>query len=117
VTGVIKYASEVIPPMTHELSSGWDQPNLDAIQIDDEIAYMREATFKKLKDYSNSQPSGVYEGKMWRSNSFIDNRKYRSWVLKWFDFSDDPNMCSTHWREIGIIYTQDQIEESFKRIK
>ena len=115
--GVIKYASEIIPPMTHGLSSGWNQPNLDAIQMDDEIAYMRESTFKSLKDYSYSQPSGVYEGKMWRCNSFVNDRQYRSWLLKWFDFSADPNMCSTKWREIGIIYTEDQIEESFKRVK
>ena len=57
----------VIPTMTHPLSKYWDQPDKSDILIDDNNALMTHKTMKKLYNYSTSVPTGVYEGKMWRS--------------------------------------------------
>ena len=114
----IKYASTVIPPITNPLGKGWVQPHLDMIQLDDKNAYMREGTFNSIADYTDSRPTGVYEGKVWKTRSFIDDRTTRDWVLHWFGLSDDPNKCSNHWREIVIMYSEDDpVEKIFKRIK
>ena len=82
-----------IPPMTHELSRHWRQPNRDEILIDDTHAVMSAATWEKLARYDTSTPSGVYEGKMWR----------RRGMLCWFGFSDVPNSCSNNARVALIV--------------
>lgn len=84
---------ETIPPMTHPLSRHWIQPSVHNIEIDETHALMGEVSFKELKDYSASLPSGVYEGKMWKS-------KYRgSWYLVWYGFAEG-DFCSNNFREI-----------------
>ncbi len=101
--------SNTIPPMTHELSKAWDQPSTDRIKIDDKYAAMDEKTFKELKEYSCSQPSGVYEGKMWKANYSRhkplphQDPQPDIWYLCWFGFSEDPNCCSNNRREIKIV--------------
>ncbi len=84
--------------MTHELSRAWGQPELIEILIDDDFATMNKNSFDKLGDYSRSQPSAVYEGKMWKSS---DDKI--TWHLHWWGFSDDPDKCSGNVREIKII--------------
>lgn len=86
----------MIPKMTHPLSSAWDQPNPEDVLIDKTHALMSENDFNDLLDYSHSQPSGVYVGKMWKSK-VRDN-----WILCWFGPHTDPNMCSGNNREILI---------------
>lgn len=102
--------SNTIPPMTHPLSKAWDQPSLDKIKIDDEYATMDNKTFKELKDYSCSQPSGVYEGKMWKTRDFKERKTglepivwLDDWYLCWFGYSEDPNACSNNNRKIKIV--------------
>jgi hypothetical protein len=89
--------SNTIPPMTHPYGRVWEQPALSEIDIDDKYAVMNRESFLKIKNYSRSQPSGVYEGKMWRSS---DDEK--TWYLHWWGFSDDPDKCSGNVREIKI---------------
>lgn len=92
-----------IPEMTHPLSKSWDQPSASKIKIDDKIAEMDQETFDQLKDYSLSQPSGVYEGKMWKSNKHQFYPQVPNvWHLHWFGFSENPNMCSNNTRVIKI---------------
>ena len=85
-----------IPEMTHPLSKAWDQPNKSEIAIDDTHALMTERTFKQLRDYSASIPSGVYDGKMWRMEAKGIN------YLRWYSSNEDPNKCSINTREILI---------------
>jgi hypothetical protein len=99
----------VIPPMTHELSSGWDQPSAKNILVDDSHAVMTYATFKSLHEYSATAPTGVYEGKMWRRHDGLFDREFRAkggkpkWLLCWYGPSDEPGFCSTNAREILLV--------------
>lgn len=71
----------MIPEMVHPLGKYWDQPKREHILVDEiyKRAQMDEKTFKELKNYESSNPTGAYEGKMWRSGM----------VLLWFE--QDPN--------------------------
>ena len=105
--------------MTHELSRGWDQPDRQAILIDETYAVMRRRDFNALADYSHSRPSAVYEGKMWKSQEFETrqitegDRKgmlYQfptgNWLIRWWSAAADPNMCKLNTRVILIIETE-----------
>lgn len=86
----------VIPVITHPLGKAWDQPDKDNVLVDNKNALMSKKSFNELLEYSCSQPSGVYEGKMWKS-------QYNgTWYLKWFDFHSNPEYVSTKSREIII---------------
>lgn len=89
----------VIPPMTHPYGQHWKQPDRAEILIDDKHAVMSKSSLEKLLDYSNSQPSGVYEGKMWR----VKIGKPTRWFLCWFGYSQKPDCCSNNHREILIV--------------
>lgn len=91
-----------IPPITDPLGRYWDQPEREAIEIDDTHALMAERTFKQLADYSCSVPSGVYEGKMWkRRRDYYDERQ--GWLLVWYGESTvGPGYCSNNFREILV---------------
>lgn len=98
--------TECIPPMTHELSRGWDQPNSREILIDKTHAVMTRTTFKKLHRYDNSIPSGVYDGKMWAifvgvwEGSICQKGVY---YLRWYGPSDDAEKCTINQREVLFI--------------
>lgn len=98
-----------IPPMTSELGKFWKQPNRREIEIDDKYALLSQAAFNELADYTSSQPSGVYPGKMWRQRFItlwpIEPRRGKGvgvWYLCWFGLSHDPDKCSNHYRRILI---------------
>lgn len=55
-----------IPPMLDPLGRYWLQPKREEIEVDATHAVMSRSAFAKLSDYSRSQPSGVYSGKMWK---------------------------------------------------
>lgn len=93
--------NNTIPEMTHPLSIAWDQPNSNKIIVDDNHAVMTEQTLMKLKNYSHSTPSGVYEGKMWRSVHEQKNKTFN--YLHWYGFSNDPDKCSHNVRLILLI--------------
>lgn len=88
-----------IPAMTDPMSRHWVQPSVDDIEIDDTHALMTESVFNRLTEYSRSFPSGVYEGKMWKSQSEDDGKYY----LLWFGKSFMPDSCSNNYREILIV--------------
>lgn len=86
-----------IPKMTHPLSSGWQQPSRSDILVDCEYAYMTQHTMNQLPTYSATLPTGVYEGKMWKS-------KYDKWYLNWFAESPkDADMCRGEVRIIKVV--------------
>lgn len=94
-------SANVIPPITDPMGKYWDQPDPANILIDDTHALMDARTFRALHDYSYSQPTGVYPGKMWRAGrKKVDGE---TWWLKWFGTHEDPKMCSGHAREIIVV--------------
>lgn len=101
----IKLEGNTIPPMTYEYGKYWDQPELSEITIDSKYATMNQDAFLKLHDYSRSQPSGVYEGKMWKSSWFGDGHpdNAKVWYLHWWSSSDEPDKCKGNVREIKIV--------------
>jgi hypothetical protein len=86
----------IIPPMTDPLGRYWEQPNRSEIRVDECFAYMNYKTFKALANYSNSRPTGAYEGKMWRAHYLNDG-----WCLCWFGLSK-PGFVSNNSRIIKI---------------
>lgn len=95
---------DVIPPMTHPLSSAWDQPPLDRIRIDADTATMDQEAFDWLSEYSTSFPSGVYEGKMWKRRvPPLEGAAEEVWQLRWYGYSKiGPGHVSNHQRRIVI---------------
>lgn len=100
-------ALEVIPPMTDPNGHYWDQPARSEILVDDTHAVMTTATFRKLAEYSATNPSGVYPGKMWRRHNgahdldFLRRGGKPEWLLCWYGYSSKgPDFCSTNYRTI-----------------
>src|SRR6187549_978694 len=59
----------LIPPITNPLGKAWTQPDRRLITFNENYdhAIISHETYMSLLNYSHSQPSGVYAGKMWRS--------------------------------------------------
>ena len=100
----------IIPVMDHPLSKHWSQPNRNLIEIDDTHASMSQSTFESLKEYSCSDPSGVYPGKMWKRNNGVYDPQFLAgggkpyWCLCWYDVSEKgDDWCSTKLRRIVIV--------------
>lgn len=91
-----------IPPITNRLGMGWEQPDAAEILVDDEYAVMSNEAFDKLKDYTDSQPTALYDGKMWKSC-------YRTkcgplWVLHYcFNEDMENNLIDIAARDILIL--------------
>jgi hypothetical protein len=88
----------VIPKPTHEYAKAWKQPDSNNILIDAKYALMSKDSFDQLLDYSQSRPSAVYGGKMWKCSD-----DQITWYLKWWVDSKDLQTCSNHVREIVIM--------------
>ncbi len=88
-----------IPEMTHPLSKGWDQPSTKLIEFTKDSAVMSKRTLDSLLEYSNTNPSGVYAGKMWKLAQLIrlknSLRVRRRWYLCWYEDSKEPGYCTT----------------------
>lgn len=98
---------ETIPPITDPMGKNWDQPAVDEIDLSEGVARMSKSTFDNLAEYSATNPSGVYPGKMWkRHDGLFDpkcNPSERQWLLCWYDISSrGPEWCSNHWRKIVL---------------
>lgn len=103
----IRMSTHVIPPITDPLGSGWQQPSRESILIDDTHAVMNYSTFKELPEYSASNPTGVYPGKMWRRHDgefdgeFLAKGGRPVWLLCWFGESKKgAQWCSNNYRKI-----------------
>jgi hypothetical protein len=79
-----------IPKMTHPLGSCWKQPDPESILIDDTHAVMTAAVYDQLLRYDGSMPTGVYDGKMWKSRNH----------LVWFGPGLNPLSCTINHREV-----------------
>ena len=88
---------QIIPPITEPLGKHWQQPHRRFIELDDTHALMSEQTFKGLKEYSTSIPTGRYEGKMWKG--FIKGE----WYLVWLAPDTNHNLLRIEKRTILIV--------------
>lgn len=86
-----------IPPITEPMGQYWRQPDRREILLDNTHALMTKTTFEQLLDYSHSQPTGVYPGKMWKKGGPT------GWWLHWFGLHENPDLCSGHVRKILLV--------------
>jgi hypothetical protein len=105
----VHYASgtSVIPAIPETFCTSWKQPPLSLYGISATHALMTLATFRELKEYSASSPSGTYPGKMWRRHNgawdkqFLDQGGTAEWLLCWYAVShSNPKWCMTETRKI-----------------
>ena len=87
---------QIIPTIIDPSGKSWQQPHRSFIELDDTHALMSEQTFKGLKEYSTTIPTGRYEGKMWKG--FANGE----WYLVWFDTDENPNCLRIEKRKIVI---------------
>lgn len=78
-------ASVIIPPILDPMGAGWRQPDANSITIEGNVAFMSQADFNLLYDYSSTIPTGVYPGKMWRALASD------GWHLRWMGECEDPS--------------------------
>jgi hypothetical protein len=91
-------ALDVIPRMTDPMGQYWEQPNRRDIEVDDKYALMSQKTFNALAEYSCSAPTGMYAGKMWKTNQ----RGTNNWWLCWYQDNPDPKLIDTKTRRIIV---------------
>lgn len=101
--------SNVIPPMTHPYGKYWDQPSTSDILLDDSHALMSRRTFESLREYSATNPTGAYEGKMWRRHDGAFDRGFLAaggkpeWLLCWYGIDESADFVSNNSRKIILI--------------
>ena len=95
---------DVIPEMKSSLGHHeyWRQPDRSEIKIDGIVAKMAKNTFNALNRYDNSNPTGVYQGKMWRRAIFDADDRIICWNLVWFG-EEVEGACNIYKKEIVII--------------
>lgn len=100
LNGQVTYGDFVIPEMTHPLSEHWDQPDRrNLIFVGDKI-HLTRPVWDALCSYDCTDPSGVYEGKMWRARG-VDHKG--AWQqLRWYGHSKNPNNCSCNARDVVV---------------
>ena len=81
-----------VPPVTDPLGKYWPQPDPNNFAFDDANVLMTRKDFDRLLHYQTSNPSGVYEGKIWRRGPW----------LVWYGPSEYPDKCRTYFRKIII---------------
>ncbi len=102
-------AQEPVPRMTHPYGKHWDQPDRSEILIDETHALMTRKTFNELKEYSATNPTGAYEGKMWKRHDGSFDQQFLArggrpvWMLCWYGRCDDPGMVSNNYRKIILV--------------
>lgn len=101
----------VIPPITDPLGRGWEQPDTKEILVDDDYAVMSKKAFDELKDYTASQPTTLYNGKMWKIR--VRSKDSPLWVLRYCCNEDkEKNLIDIAARKILILGSNTKGEES-----
>lgn len=81
--------ANTIPPITEPMGRYWEQPDPSLIFIDGTHALMTRKTFDRLANYSASNPTGAYPGKIWRRHDGAFDYAFRArggrpvWMLCW----------------------------------
>lgn len=89
--------SNNIPAMPAEWARYWQAPDRSEIVFQGADAVMTYKAFDRLLDYSDSVPTGVYDGKMWKAR--LDG----NWYLRWYSTArSNPDKCIIHTRPIKL---------------
>jgi hypothetical protein len=86
-----------IPVMTDPLGRHWQQPDRERILLDETHALMTAADFRTLLDYTHSEPTGQYVGKMWKRDSC------EGWILCYLDSHEDADKMMYRERLILLV--------------
>ncbi len=88
-----------ISPITNPLGKHWEQPAHDEVIIDETHAFMSQSVCDQLKQYDSTNPTGTYEGKMWKRES-----GGKLWLIFYdVDWKEhDPKMLTINSRRIVI---------------
>lgn len=92
--------SDIPNPIPEYDRSAWRQPWREDILVSDETAMMSKAVFEMLREYSHSVPTGVSDGKMWKSRWEDVRTGEIEWYLRWFEIKQQT--VFTHCRKIII---------------
>lgn len=94
--------AEQIPPLAPE-HLGWNAPDRSEIlAIDKDYALMTQETFDKLPDYTDSTPTGKYNGKMWKTKGRNPDGTY-VWMFAWCNHENKKlNFIDINYRQILI---------------
>lgn len=57
-----------VPPIVDPLGKSWNQPNPHNFVWDEDCVAMSEQDYKSLHTYDCTLPTGIYEGKMWKTH-------------------------------------------------
>lgn len=57
-----------VPPIVDPLGKSWNQPNPHNFVWDEDCVAMSEHDYKSLHTYDCALPTGIYEGKMWKTH-------------------------------------------------
>ena len=60
-----------IPRIESPIGRHWSQPDPNEFLFHETHVRMLKKTWLRLPEYNHSRPSGVYEGKMWRSQKHL----------------------------------------------
>lgn len=91
-----------IPPITDPLDRHWQQPDASEILLDDRYAVMTRASFDKLQEYSSTNPSALYNGKMWKS--VVSGKDGPVYLLRFcYNENIEDNLIDITSREILIL--------------
>lgn len=101
-TDNVSLNKNTIPPMTNSLGKHWVQPDPSGFVLDDDYVLMSKLDFDLLPDYTNSEPTGKYNGKMWKGQ--FNTTKGKKWFLAWcHDENEVSNLICISYREILVV--------------
>lgn len=70
--------------------------------LGDDYVLMSKLDFDLLPDYTNSEPTGKYNGKMWKGQ--FNTTKGKKWFLAWcHDENEVSNLICISYREILVV--------------
>jgi len=87
-----------VPPITCELGKSWRQPNPHNFVWDDDCVAMSREDYERLHTYDCTDPTGIYEGKMWKRHS--GGKCYLCYIT---DCPGHPDFCTIHRIELIVI--------------
>lgn len=94
--------NNTIPLITHPFGRAWQQPPTYLILVDDTHAVMSRLDFQILMDYTRSQPSALYNGKMWKTQ--LESEDAAKWFLCYcHNENNKTSEIDIAYREILII--------------
>jgi hypothetical protein len=93
---------------TDPMSKNWNQTSPSLFFVGREYIFITKAVFDQMPEYSCSDPTGVYPGKMWVSCPEMYNHMYptplRGWFLCWFiEAPYNPAKCIRISRPVHVI--------------